>query len=123
LAAARAAATDPSRSATDDPVKSDPFRAFAPFATHALTPATRLRATDGATVNTVRALGTVQLDAGFPGRRASIESCARAFEMIAAAPSGLTAREVLERFPTPERRALELGLAWMAKYGVLDWLA
>lgn len=43
--------------------------------------------------------------------------------MSSITPSGLTAREVLERFPVAERRALELGLAWMAKYGLLDWLS
>ncbi|WP_397414339.1 glycosyltransferase family 4 protein [Phenylobacterium sp.] len=123
LSAVRAASADPARMPAADPVKSDPFRAFAHFATHALTPATRLRAADGSTVAAVQALNTVQLDAGFPSRRASIEICARAFELIAAAPSGLTAREVLERFPVAERRALELGLAWMAKYGLLDWLS
>ena len=40
----------------------------------------------------------------------------------AGARGGATVREVLEAFPIGQRRALELGLAWMAKYGFVDWL-
>ena len=31
-------------------------------------------------------------------------------------------RDVLAAFPPEQRRAVELGLAWMAKYGFVDWL-
>ena len=32
-------------------------------------------------------------------------------------------RAVLERFPVERRRAVELGLLWMIKLGMLDWSA
>lgn len=123
LAVVRAAAADPTFRMGLDPVKGDPFRAFAGFASQVLTADTRLAATPGVTALTVRNAGqAVALDTGFPDFRAPPSVCAEAFEMIAAAPAGLTVREVLTAFPIPTRRALELGLAWMAKCGFVDWL-
>ena len=123
LAAVRAAAADPIYRVSLDPVKGDPFRAFTGFASKVLTPDTRFVAMPGVTALTVRNAGqAVALDTGFPDFRAPPDVCAQAFEVIAAAPSGLTVREVLTAFPVPMRRALELGLAWMAKCGFVDWL-
>jgi len=123
LAAVRAAAVDPPCLVARDPVKGDPFRAFAGFASLVLTPETRLTASSGATSWTVRDAGqAVALDKSFPDFRAPPELCAQAFEVIAATPGGLTVREVLTAFPVPQRRPLELGLAWMAKCGFVDWL-
>ncbi|MBU1378779.1 MAG: glycosyltransferase family 4 protein [Alphaproteobacteria bacterium] len=123
LAAVRAAAGDPAYRVAQDPVRGDPFRAFAGFASQVLTLETRLRATPGITAETVRDAGAVvRLDTGFPDFRARPALCAEAFAMIAAAPDGLTPREVVINFPAPQRRGLELGLAWMAKCGFVDWL-
>ena len=33
-----------------------------------------------------------------------------------------TARQVLEAFPSAQRREVEMGLAWLAKLGAVDWL-
>ena len=57
----------------------------------------------------------------FPAFRAPPDLCARAFDVIAARP-GTAVRDVLVAFEAPQRRAVELGLAWMAKYGLIDWL-
>ncbi|TAJ72177.1 MAG: glycosyltransferase [Phenylobacterium sp.] len=123
LAAVRAAAADPAHRVGQDPVKGDPFRAFAGFASQVLTLETRLAATPGVTSEAVGGAGRdVALDAGFPDFRAAPALCARAFERIAAAPGGLAVRDVLTAFPVQQRRALELGLAWMAKCGFVDWL-
>jgi D-inositol-3-phosphate glycosyltransferase len=123
LAAVRAASADPACRVALDPVKGDPFRAFTGFASQALTPETRLTAMPGVTALIVRNAGQAAvLDTGFPDFRAPPDVCAQAFDLIAAAPHGLTAREVLVAFPVPMRRALELGLAWMAKCGFVDWL-
>jgi len=123
LAAVRAAAADPAYRVAQDPVKGDPFRAFAGFPSHRLTLETRLVATPGVTAQIVRDAGqAVALDVGFPDFRAPPSVCAEAFEMIAGAPGGLIVREVLPAFPIPQRRSLELGLAWMAKCGFVDWL-
>lgn len=122
LAAARARAADPSARVAADPVKGDPFHTFAPFASQHLTLDTRLVASPGASAEAVRAAGeTATLDRGFPAYRAPPAMCAQALEMLIET-GGTTVREVLLAFPAPERRAVELGLAWMAKYGFVDWL-
>lgn len=121
LAQVRAASADPAPGRPADPIKGDPFRAFAGFATHRLTLDTRLIAVEGATSDGVRGAGAVALDGAFPAFRAPPELCARVFDVLANA-DGATVREILEAFPAPQRRAVELGLAWMAKMGFVDWL-
>lgn len=120
LAAVRARSDDPPPRPAADPVKGDPFRAFARFATASLTLDTRLTPAPGVTAERVRT-GHVTLDTAFPGLRAPPALCAEAFAVLEAR-GGATVREVLEAFPMRQRRALELGLAWMAKYGFVDWL-
>jgi len=121
LAAVRAASPDPPGGAASDPVAGDPYRAFAAFATQALTLDTVLTAAPGASAAAVRACAEVSLDIALPTLRAPPELCAQAFEFIAGR-DGASVRDVLTAFPTPQRRGLELGLAWMAKYGFVDWL-
>jgi glycosyltransferase involved in cell wall biosynthesis len=120
LAAARAAAADPPSALRGDPLKGDPFRDFAPFATSVLGLDTPLFAPPGVTADDIRRSAEVQLDGAFPAWRASPEARARAFELVAG--GARTVRDVLLAVPAEERRSLELGLAWMAKYGFLDWL-
>lgn len=123
MAAVRAAAPDPPMRVMQDPVKGDPFRAFGGFATAILTLETRLYATPDVDIGAIRNAGAeVHLDVGFPDFRAAPALCAEAFAMIAAAADGLIVREVLAAFPVQDRRGLELGLAWMAKCGFVDWL-
>ncbi|MBX3482730.1 glycosyltransferase family 4 protein [Phenylobacterium sp.] len=121
LAAVRAAAADPVARPPGDPVRGDPFRDFAGFATAGLTLDTRLTAAPGATEAAVLGARDVALDVGFPAFRAPPETCAQALAVIAAR-GGASVREVLAAFPAPHRRAVELGLAWLAKYGFVDWL-
>ncbi|WP_430423770.1 glycosyltransferase [Phenylobacterium sp.] len=121
LAQVRAASADPVPRPPSDPVKGDPFRDFAGFATTTLTLDTRLWPAPGVTREAVLAKGSVPLDMAFPALRAQPDLCARAFDVIAAQP-GTAVREVLVAFEAPQRRAVELGLAWMAKYGLVDWL-
>jgi glycosyltransferase involved in cell wall biosynthesis len=121
LAGIRAAGADPMPRPPSDPVRGDPFHDFAAFATHSLTLETRLVAAPGATEAAVLAVKGVALDVGFPAFRAPPETCAEALAIIAAR-GGATVREVLVEFPPPYRRAVELGLAWLAKYGFVDWM-
>ena len=121
LAAVRAAARDPAVGARSDPVKSDPFRAFSGFASHALTLETWLVAAASVTIDDVRRSSAVGLDGAFAGLRAPPELCAEAFTFLTE-HGGATVRQVLESVPTSQRRSLELGLAWMAKLGFVDWL-
>lgn len=117
----RARAAEPAAAVRADPVKGDPFRDFADFATAALSLDTRLRAVPGVTADQVSGADAVALDVAFPGFRAPPELCARAFTLIADR-NGATVREVLTAFDPPQRRVLELGLAWMAKCGFVDWM-
>jgi glycosyltransferase involved in cell wall biosynthesis len=121
LAEIRARAPNPPARTPANPVKDDPFRAVAGFATQALTPETFLSPAPGATAEAVRAMGAVALDGAFSALRAPPELCADAFAFLQAR-GGAPVRDVLLAFPVPQRRALELGLAWMAKYGFVDWL-
>jgi glycosyltransferase involved in cell wall biosynthesis len=120
LAARRAAATQPATRHRAHPVKGDPFRDFAGFASAVLGLDTPLSAAPGASPDKVQAAGAVTLDVAFPGWRADLAECARALQLIASGEAR-TVREVLSAFPTPRRRAVELGLLWLAKHGFVDW--
>jgi len=120
LAARRAAAAEPMSRHRVHPVKGDPFRDFAGFATTALKLDTPLAATPGASADQVLRAAEVTLDVAFPSRRATLQECARAFELIAGGQAR-TASEVLLSFPAERRRSVELGLLWLAKYGYIDW--
>lgn len=120
LAEVRGHATDSAIRHRTDPVKGDPFRDFAAFSTHALGLDTRLTPGRGSSAEQIRGV-TGALDTALVGLRAPPELCAQAYELIAES-GGATVREVLTAFPVPQRRALEMGLAWMAKYGFVDWL-
>ncbi len=120
LAAVRAGSPDPVVRRKLDPVRGDPFVDFAGFATDVLTPDTQLVAVAGATGADL--LGELPiLDRAFGGLRATPQECARALELLAAG-QGMASRQVLEAFPPERRRAVELGLVWMAKLGLVDWL-
>jgi D-inositol-3-phosphate glycosyltransferase len=120
LAAIRLASPDPVMRRKTDPIRGDPFVAFAGFATQTLTVDTRLAAAPGATGDQVRAL-TGALDTAFSGMRAPLEECAQALDLLASGPPR-TVRDVLLTFPVERRRLVEMGLAWMAKLGLIDWL-
>jgi glycosyltransferase involved in cell wall biosynthesis len=121
LAALRRDAADPATRHRLPPVKGDPFRDFAGFATAQLRADTPLRAVAGATSADVRAMGGRRLDAAFPVWRADIETCVSAFELVASGRAR-TAGETLAAFPPQSRGGVELGLLWLAKHGMLDWL-
>ena len=53
--------------------------------------------------------------------RAGPDDCARALELIAAGRAA-TVGALLAHFPPARRWALELGVMWMMKLGLLDWL-
>jgi glycosyltransferase involved in cell wall biosynthesis len=120
LAARRAGATEPATRHRTHPVKGDPFRDFAGFATAVIGLDTPLAAAPGASPDKVRAAAGVTLDVAFPAWRADLAECARALQMIVDGEAR-TVREVLIAFPTPRRRAVELGLLWLAKHGFVDW--
>ncbi|HEY8574104.1 glycosyltransferase family 4 protein [Phenylobacterium sp.] len=103
------------------PVKGDPFRDFRGFATHALSLDGRIGAAPGVSGEDVRCTKPIELDQAFSGWRASLDECARALDLIASGRA-TTVRQLLLEFPVERRRAVELGVAWMAKLGLVDWL-
>jgi glycosyltransferase involved in cell wall biosynthesis len=120
LAQRRAAAIDLGSRHRLNPVKGDPFADFAGFASAALTPQTPLSAAPGATPDQVRQASAVQLDVALGGWRADLEECARALELVVSGQAR-TVADVLLAFPVDRRRAVELGLMWLAKHGFVDW--
>ncbi len=120
LAAVRAAA--PAAPAGGlNPARGDPFRDFSGFATDVLDDDTVLRLADGATADALRRTQTLELDRAYSGYRATLDECLQAFALIGQGKVG-TVGEVLAKTPPPRRAAMQLGLIWMCKRGLLDWL-
>ncbi|HEX3366183.1 glycosyltransferase family 4 protein [Phenylobacterium sp.] len=120
MAAVRAASPDPPRRVKADPVRPDPFVSFAGFPTQLFTLDMPIAAVPG--VNGKDVLGlSLALDTAFAALRSPLEECAQALDLLASGQAR-TGREVLSAFPMERRRMLEMGLVWMAKLGMIDWL-
>lgn len=119
LSAIRGAATDTVPRHLVHPAKGDPFADFAGFATQVLSPDTPLALRPGA--DPTRPDRT-ELDRVARGWRATPAECAQVCELLA---SGQAANvgEVLARFAPARRSPVELAIVWMAKLGIIDWLA
>lgn len=121
LAQARAAAADVRPRHRFNPVKGDPFAAFAGFATGVVGLGQTLRVTPGATPQAVLATEAIELDQAFGYWRCSLADCAEVVRLLAEqGPRSL--RDVLLAFPQERRRTVELGVMWLLKQGFLDWL-
>lgn len=121
LAEIRAAASATPERRGGNPLKGDPFADFAGFATAGSRLDLRLQATPGLTAADILKTSEIELDQAFGYWRAGLDDCARAFSLVAEGRAA-TVREVLLAFPQAQRRAVELGLHWLAKHGFLDWL-
>ena len=64
----------------------------------------------------------MELDGAFRIWRAPPEDAARIVELLTEARE-LGVRDLLLAFPVERRRAVQMSLVWLAKIGVLDWLA
>ncbi|MDP8916666.1 MAG: glycosyltransferase family 4 protein, partial [Pseudomonadota bacterium] len=120
LAAIRARAGRAAPSGRDHPVKGDPFRDFAGFASQVLSRSTPLRVRAGVEPSEVDRAMTMELDAFGAEWRAD---AATVREILALLERGeaATAAAVLARFPGREQQ-VQLSLVWLAKLGLLDWL-
>jgi D-inositol-3-phosphate glycosyltransferase len=103
------------------PSKGDPFRDFAGFPSQTLSDETVLAIAPGVTAADLEKTRSVSLDTAFGGYRAKPEEIDQAFDLIARGLCG-TVGEVLGRMPPGRRGAMQLGLIWMCKRGLLDWL-
>lgn len=121
LAEVRAAAPGPAPGPAADPVRGDPFAAFAGFATDLLDLDRTLRLRTGVGAGDLARAGTVELDRAFGAWRGQPAEHARLLEAMAdGAPR--TVRDLLLAFPADRRRQIHMSLAWMAKLGLVDWL-
>jgi glycosyltransferase involved in cell wall biosynthesis len=121
LSAVRTAAEDTRPRSTRNPVKGDPFRNFAGFATQVLSLKSRLSLRDGVGPADLQRVQTVELDMFAANWRGTHEECQAVFAHLADGRAATT-EELLLLFPTPRRRAVQLSLLWMAKCGFLEWL-
>ena len=103
------------------PSKGDPFRDFAGFASQRLDDDTALALAPGVTRADLDRCASVRLDTVYGGFRANAAEIAQAFELIAGGACG-TVGAVLARTAPGRRGAMQLGLMWMCKRGLLDWL-
>jgi D-inositol-3-phosphate glycosyltransferase len=120
LAAVRRRAP-PSAGTRSDPVRGDPFRAFAGFPNGVLGPETPLSLPPGITPDHVLATGENELDRWAPGWRATLDECRRIMALVASGRAP-TVAAVLAHFPADRRAFVSYGLVWMAKSGLIDWL-
>jgi hypothetical protein len=105
----------------EDPVRGDPFHAFAGFASQGLGPRTRLVLTPGAGPADLERSAAVTLDNFAASWRATPEECARLLALIGEGRAS-TVATALEHFPPTRQAHVELAIVWMAKMGMIDWL-
>ncbi len=120
LSAIRLAAADVVSRHTLDPVKGDPFRDFAGFATAVMDLRTTLSVRPGSGPQDLDRAEAQPLDMAYGFWRAPLPQARDALAFIASRGS-TTVQAVIERVPAPERARLQLSLMWMCKLGVLDW--
>jgi hypothetical protein len=118
LAAIRRAA--PERPRAPHPLKGDPYRDFAGFASRVLGLDDRLWiAADAGRADLERAAG-LWLDQFASGRRARAEEEFRVLTILGEQGDAVV-RDLLQAFPVERRKRVMLSLMWMAKAGILDW--
>jgi hypothetical protein len=122
LTQVRAAAVDTPAVQRLNPLRGDPFADFAGFATHALEVDTPLRLRPGVSVADLDRAAGVDLDKAFQVWRASPEETRLILERVASGEAA-SVRAMLLSFPIERRRHIQMALVWMAKLGLLDWLA
>jgi D-inositol-3-phosphate glycosyltransferase len=122
LSAIRADAGDLSGIRHANPVKADPFRDFADFATESLSDDTKLSLRAGAGADDLMRMRTVDLDGAFSGWRLSPAECQEILTTIVRGDAA-TVGDVVRRYPKSGRHFVELTIVWMAKHGLIDWLA
>lgn len=120
LGAARAASAGPVARHVANPVKGDPFRDFAGFASGVYSLEMTLRARPGIAQADLARSAELDLDRFADIWRASPEECGQALQLLLDGEAQ-TPRAILEGFPVERRRAVELGLMWMMKLGMIDW--
>jgi hypothetical protein len=121
LDAIRAVGAAPTKHLTN-PVKGEPFGAFAAFANSALNTRTRVWLRDGVTPADLETTRKINLDQFAGGWRASHEESLAVMTMLAER-GPLTVREIIEQAANGRRQLVALSIVWLCKLGLLDWSA
>mgnify|MGYP000258744997 CR=1 FL=1 len=121
LAAIRLAETGEAPPPGRHPVKGEPFRDFAVFATSTLTLETRLRLRPGVDLEALDVMSSIELDMFAANWRGSLDE-ARQIMLGLREAGELSGRDIVMMFPVQRRRFIQPLLAWMAKQGLVDWL-
>lgn len=120
LAAIREASPPDHTQGRFNPVKGDPNRDFAGFPSQVQDLETLLHVRSGVTAADVdRAMG-LDLDRFAGSWRCTAPECAQVLEILGTETRSV--RDVLLAFPIERRRPVQMGLMWMCKLGMLDWL-
>jgi len=117
----RGASEDTQPKSARNPVRGDPFRDFAGFATQVLSLKSRLTLRGGVGLADLQRVQTVELDMFAANWRGTYEECQVVFAHLAAGRAATT-EDLLLLFAAPRRRAVQLSLLWMTKCGFLEWL-
>lgn len=99
------------------PLRGNPLADFGHFASHQLAPDTCLLLGP----NPAGFSSQTTLDLAYGPYRASQGELQQALAIVSAEP-GLTVKKLLARFSFERQDALQMGLVWMIKIGILDWL-
>lgn len=104
-----------------NPVKGDPFRDFAGFATSTLKPESRVSLRPGVSATDLDLCQNIDLDMFAGVWRGALDE-ARQIMARLEDNGPMKVRDILSPFAVERRRPLLLSLAWMAKQGFVDWL-
>lgn len=106
-----------------NPLRGDPFADFRTLPSQVLDDDIVLRLAPGATgAPAAPDLPVTELDQMFPGLRADDRETRQVIDLLASAGE-LPVRGILAEFPAQRRRFIRMTLVWLAKAGVVDWLA
>ena len=103
-----------------NPTKTEPFGAFARFATKVLAPSTHVSARPGVTLADLERTQTIRLDHFAGNWRASPQDNAVMLQRLLA-EGELSVRELVAPFPQNRQQLLGMSIVWMCKLGLLDW--
>jgi len=103
------------------PIKGDPFRDFAGFASETLTLETPLQLVGAVEPEALEKHLADDLSLFASGMRATPIECGEILGLLRS-NGDQTVRSVLEAFPIHRRRRVQLTLMWLAKYGLIEWL-
>jgi glycosyltransferase involved in cell wall biosynthesis len=102
------------------PVKGDPFRDFAGFASSTLKPETRLRLRGEAGLEDLRRASKIELDMFAANWRSSLNECAAIINRLGEGREASVV-ELLALFPPSREPQIQLSLLWLCKLGLVAW--